>query len=202
MALRIVVLVLLLQFVSCQRPYTVVNGKPSFCKDKPCPQFTVVNKTAFYEKREYEPERWIAYDVLSRNLTFETKKQLFVPIHEYSRGRRIPFSYPLLLKGQNTKVEYALKTYTMMMYVPKSYKTKLQNRLNVYVTEKPKFTAYVRSFAGNHNSNQRWEYEANELKNALLENKLDFKNESYYSAIYEVPWYTWSLHNEIWFIAK
>ncbi|ESO83987.1 hypothetical protein LOTGIDRAFT_155297 [Lottia gigantea] len=198
MALRNVVLVLLLQFVSCQRPYIVVNGKPSFCKNTLCPSFTVKNSTATYETRQYGPEKWIANDVVEQPLLFPTKKQLFMPLDKYTRRNRIPASSPLLVKSYSK-----VSNFTMMMYVPKSYTRNLRNRGYVYVTEKQNFTAYVRrSFAGNPNSILRWKYEANELKNALIRDKLTFNHDIFYSAIYSEPWATWASHNEIWFIAK
>ncbi|KAG8582901.1 hypothetical protein GDO81_008219 [Engystomops pustulosus] len=94
-------------------------------------------------------------------------------------------------------------TITVSFYIPTEHQDDppKPSESNVFVTERPETTVYVRCFGGFTNGAKNQEQILQLSESLKRDNKL-FNENIYYTAGYDSPFKLLNRHNEVWLIAK
>ncbi|KAK3752144.1 hypothetical protein QZH41_018503, partial [Actinostola sp. cb2023] len=101
-----------------------IDGRADFCGEKECPAFTVLNKTAHYELRQYSAADWVSISVTAPLMNSEVQSSLFWPLFKYIQGNNelgtaIKMSVPVTTLVQRDPLTDECN-FTMSLFIPSS----------------------------------------------------------------------------------
>ena len=204
--MKCIAIVCLLFALSCAASIPRSRDEPSFCNNLDCPKYTLVEKKEGYEVRKYEPSKWVGTTISSLNFTSASKvgfDRLFRYISgENSAKAKIPMATPVATKivpGQGPACE---SNFTVLFFTPFAYQNNTPQPTNpqLALVNLPAITAYVESFGGFEDDKSLQEHAA-DLANRLIQDKMDYVQDFYFTAGYDAPSRVIERHNEVWFLA-
>ena len=185
---------------------SIARDEPSFCHDLDCPKYTLVDKKNGYEIRKYDPSKWVGTTISSLNFSSAAHtgfERLFKYISgENTANEKIPMAAPVATKivpGQGPACE---TNFTVLFFTPFAYQNNTPAPTNpqLAIVNLPAITAYVASFGGWEEDKELQEH-ASELTERLVEDKVDYVKDFYFTASYDSPYRIIDRHNEVWLLA-
>ena len=185
---------------------SLAAASPPFCQQYDCPKYTVMETKKDYEVRKYEPSKWVGTDVPSMNWTSALDigyKRLYAYRNGANKeGAKLEMATPVATKVVPGQGPACQSTFTILFFVPfaNQANTPEPTDKDVVMVNLPAITAYVGSFSG-------FETEASlrmasiNLINTLIDDRVNFISESYFTAEYDPPTVKTNRHNEVWFLS-
>ncbi|XP_013406732.1 heme-binding protein 2 [Lingula anatina] len=182
------------------------SGKPAFCNDLDCPQYTVVKKEKDYEVRKYVKTTWVSTSMNGISYD-ESIYKMFMKLFNYIQGdnvadEKIAMTAPVinrLIPGPGPACE---NNFTMSFFMsPKIKDPPKPKKKDVFLSTLPELTAYVSSFGGFATETDDIQ-KAAKLAQILKDAGVSFYEDFYYTAGYDSPFKLLNRHNEVWFIGK
>nr|XP_054769739.1 heme-binding protein 2-like [Lytechinus pictus]XP_054769740.1 heme-binding protein 2-like [Lytechinus pictus] len=184
---------------------------PDQCHGLQCPRYrTVTEVPKKYEKRVYEPAKWVSTTVMG--LTHdEATSTGFMRLFDYIDGendekKKVEMTAPVAVRvipGQGPACE---TNFTIYFFVPFEYQEAANpppnpSNPNISIVDFPELTVYVGKFGGRAEDDD-WIENETKLGNILIELGITFEESVYYTAGYDSPFRLWYRHNEVWLLAK
>jgi len=134
----------------------------------------------------------------------DPKNGMFWALFQYiqgsnSEGLKIDMTTPVTTQVTNGGVENSL-TYEMCFYIGAAHQESTPEPTDerVYIKTEAERKIFTRKVGGWMNP-EKWEREAESLKQLLTENGSSFSSESHYQVGYDAPSKMWNRRNEVWF---
>lgn len=187
-----------------------VDGRPRFCRDNECPEFTVLKKTAHYELREYKPSTWVSTSKIAPFLDSKVQGSLFWPLFQYIQGGnqdelRIKMTVPVtnVVRPHKPSKGY---NYTMSFFIsPSITHPPIPSNDKVFIEKKTSFKVYVHSFADYAWNQEMWVKHTDMLAKFLDKDGAKYyprDKKEYVTAGYDDPLKMFNRHNEVWLVAR
>lgn len=161
-----------------------------------------------YEMRQYDPAKWVSTEVTSMKDWQSAVSTGFMRLFGYIQGNNENKVKVEMTAPVNTYVEPGAgpaceSTITVSFYIPAEHQADppKPSESNVFVTERPQTTVYVRSFGGFTNAEKNQE-QILQLSECLKRDGKLFNENIYYTAGYDSPFKLLNRHNEVWLIAQ
>uniref|UniRef100_W5MJJ9 Heme-binding protein 1 n=2 Tax=Lepisosteus oculatus TaxID=7918 RepID=W5MJJ9_LEPOC len=184
------------------------SSESSFCTEtKECLFFDLICKTPNYEVRHYDATKWVSTDVQAYFLETAAGKG-FMRLYKYITGAnedgvKIDMTAPVIIRIPEDKKLLEPAVYTINFLLPSAYQEKAPKPTNeeVYFTDMPEMTVYVKSYGG-------WMLSmTSKLYSRLLAKELNNTQASYHNVFhygvgYQSPMKLLNRRNEVWYISK
>ncbi|XP_072265060.1 heme-binding protein 2 [Pyxicephalus adspersus] len=161
-----------------------------------------------YELRQYEPAKWVSTEVSSVKEWDNAVSTGFMRLFSYIQGNnekkvKVEMTAPVTTYIQPGAGPACESTVTVSFFIPSENQNDppTPSDSNVFITERPEITVYVRSFGGFTNAAKNQE-QIEQLSECLKRDGKDFDTNVFYTAGYDSPFKLLNRHNEVWLIAK
>ncbi|XP_040285147.1 heme-binding protein 2 [Bufo bufo] len=172
------------------------------------PNWTAIETSTDYEIRQYEPAKWVNTKVTSMKDWDSAISTGFMRLFNYIQGNnekkvKVEMTAPVTTYVEPGAGPACESTITISFYIPPENQDDppTPSESNVFVTERPETTVYVRSFAGFTNGAKNQE-QMLKLSECLKRDGKVFDENNFYTAGYDSPFKLLNRHNEVWLIAK
>eukprot|EP00057_Strongylocentrotus_purpuratus_P004551 XP_003728923.1 PREDICTED: heme-binding protein 2 [Strongylocentrotus purpuratus] len=165
-----------------------------------------------YEERKYAPSRWVStsLDLITAEeaaaVTTKERRGSFFKLFNYIQGEnegghKIEMTAPVArqyIPGQGPACE---TKYTMSFFVPREFteNTPKPTAPDVFITDLPGMTVFVKKFGGNANDEKYME-EMKKFIPILEKDGHQVKDDVYYFAGYDSPFKLLNRRNEVWLV--
>ncbi|XP_069829848.1 heme-binding protein 2 [Dendropsophus ebraccatus] len=173
------------------------------------PKWTPVETpSSDYEVRQYEPAKWVSTEVTEVKDWDSAVSTCFMRLFGYIQGNnekkvKVDMTAPVNTYTQPGAGPTCESTMTVSFYIPPEHQEDppKPSESNVFITERPQITVYVRSFGGFTNNAKNQE-QIQQLSECLKRDGKLFDENNYYTAGYDSPFKLVNRHNEVWLIAE
>ncbi|XP_037792243.1 heme-binding protein 2-like [Penaeus monodon] len=169
--------------------------------------YSVLRTGDGYEVRAYPAAKWVCHSQVQQAASRRKDTRAFFALFRYIDGgneaeAKIPMTAPVSMK--KTPIDDKVDAQ-MCFYLPAAHQASPPAPTNaeLYIEERPAFTAFVRIFDGFANKDRVWEEASEALKvdlEAAQEDEVDFS--FFYRAGYDSPMKFKNRRNEVWFLNK
>ncbi|XP_065112894.1 heme-binding protein 2 [Paramisgurnus dabryanus] len=169
------------------------------------PKFTPQESKGDYEIRTYHATKWVSTAVngMEQDPAFSTG---FRRLFKYIQGTNekkcsVEMTAPVSCKIEPGAGPACESTFTVSFYIPEEHQTDppTPSDADVFIENRPEFTAFVRTYGGFANSVNSHE-ELQKLIESLNKDGMKFKEAPYYRAGYDSPFKLTNRKNEVWLI--
>ncbi|XP_073483462.1 heme-binding protein 2 [Aquarana catesbeiana] len=161
-----------------------------------------------YELRQYEPAKWVSTEMSSVKEWDSAVSTGFMRLFSFIQGNNekkmsVAMTAPVTTYVQPGEGPACESTITVSFYIPSEQQSDppKPSESNVFITERPELTVYVRSFGGFTNAAKNQE-QILQLSECLKRDGKAFDENVYYTAGYDSPFKLLNRHNEVWLLAK
>ncbi|XP_077148929.1 heme-binding protein 2 [Ranitomeya variabilis] len=180
-----------------------------FSSELQTPKWTAMETTSpDYEMRQYEPTKWVSTELIMVKDWDSAVSTCFMRLFSYIQGNnekkvKVEMTAPVTTFIEPGTGPACESTITVSFYIPLDHQDDppKPSEINVFVTERPQTTVYVRSFGGFTNGVKNQE-QILQLSECLKRDGKLFDESIYYTAGYDSPFKLLNRHNEVWLIAK
>ncbi|XP_042876304.1 heme-binding protein 2-like [Penaeus japonicus] len=166
--------------------------------------YNVIREGDGYEVREYPSAKWVCHSQTQDAASRRKDSRSFFALFRYIDGGNeaeasIPMTAPVSMK--KTPADGKIDAQ-MCFYLPAAHQASppVPTNVDLYIEERPAFTAFVRTFGGFVRKDRTWEEAAEALKvdlQAAQEDEVDFS--FFYRAGYDSPMKFKNRRNEVWY---
>ncbi|XP_056422633.1 heme-binding protein 2 [Hyla sarda] len=180
-----------------------------FSTDIQTPKWTAIETpSSDYEARQYEATKWVSTEVTSVKDWDSAISTGFMRLFGYIQGNnekkeKVEMTAPVTTYIEPGAGPACESTITVSFYIPPEHQENppKPTESNVFVTERPQMTVYVRTFGGFTNGAKNQE-QILQLSECLRRDGKQFDENNIYTAGYDSPFKLLNRHNEVWLIAK
>ena len=176
--------------------------KPAHYRNREGPKYSVLDFTADYEYRRYEPSTWISAHVselpYSKAVSVGGSMLATYFSGKNGPGKAMRETCPLTTRVESGKSLSQVGDFTVSMHLPYEWQTSPPAPVqgNLSIQEFPEKLAYVATFEGIARD-EDWQEEVLKLAAVLDKAGVQYDKEAYYTAKYEKMLYLGKKRNEV-----